>query len=77
MTREEAVNYLLSSGMSGEQIKAVLEPFTHEELLKKEADIIIYIKSDKDYDTTSIAEYLDNVIDDVHAILDYNIHVLN
>lgn len=77
MTREDAVNYLLSSGISGEQIKAVLEPFTHEEALKKEADIIIYIKSDKDYDTVSIAEYLDTVIDDVHAIVDYNIHVLN
>lgn len=77
MTREDAVNYLLSTGMSGEQIKAVLEPFTHEEELKKEADIIIYIKSDKDYDTTSIAEYLDNFIYDVHSIVDYNIHVLN
>ena len=77
MTREEAVNYLLSSGMSGEQIKAVLEPFTHEEILKKEADIIIYIKSDKYYNTVSVAEYLDDVIDNIHSIVDYNIHVLN
>ena len=77
MTREDAVNYLLATGMSGEQIKAVLEPFTHEEVLKKEADIIIYIKSDKDYYTSSIAEYLADIIDDIHSILDYNIHVLN
>ena len=77
MTREDAVNYLLSSGMSGEQIKAVLEPFTHEEVLKKEADIIIYIKTDKDYYTKSIAEYLDDALDNIHSIVDYNIHVLN
>ena len=32
MTRNEAINYLRSSGMSDDQIKAVSDAFTSEEL---------------------------------------------
>lgn len=76
MTREQAINYLLSSGMSGEQIKEVLEPFTHEEAFKKEADIIVYIKANKNFNIEYLAEHLDISLYAMAAVDDYQIHVL-
>lgn len=76
MTREQAINYLLSSGMSGEQIKEVLEPFTHEEAFKKEADIIVYIKANKNFNIEYLAEHLDISLYAMAAVDDYRIHVL-
>lgn len=37
MTREEAINYLKSSGMSDEQIKAVMDAFTCEDCISRQA----------------------------------------
>lgn len=76
MTREQAINYLLSSGMSGEQIKEVLEPFTHEEAFKKEADIIVYIKANKNFNIEYLAEHLDISLYAMAAVNYYQIHVL-
>lgn len=76
MTREQAINYLLSSGMSGDQIKAVLEPFTHEEAFKKEADIMVYIKANKNFNIQYLAEHLDISLYAMAAVDDYQIHVL-
>lgn len=76
MTREQAINYLLSSGMSGEQIKEVLEPFTHEEEFKKEADIIVYIKAKEDCNVINLAEHIDVSLYAISAVDDYRIHVL-
>lgn len=76
MTRVQAINYLLSSGMSNEQIKKVLEPFTHEEAFKKEADIIVYIKANKDYNALSLAEHINAIVYDISAVDDYQIYLL-
>lgn len=76
MTREQAINYLLSSGMSGEQIKEVLEPFTHEEAFKKEADIIVYIKANKNFNIEYLADHLGISLYVMAAVDDYRIHIL-
>lgn len=76
MTREQAVNYLLLSGLSGEQIKAVLEPFAHEEAFKKEADIIVYIKANEKCNILNLAEHIDVALSIISAADDYRIHVL-
>lgn len=68
MDRVEAVNYLLSSGLSGEQIKAVLEPFTHEEAFKKEADIMVYIKANEECNILNLVEHLDISLYDMSAV---------
>lgn len=76
MDRVEAVNYLLSSGLSGEQIKAVLEPFAHEEAFKKQADIIVYIKANKDCNALNLAEHINVMLYEISAVDDYRVHVL-
>ena len=45
MTREEAVNYLISSGLSEEQIKTVIEAFTCEDCISRQA-VLSYIYND-------------------------------
>ena len=40
MTREQAINYLKSSGMSQEQIKSVTDAFTCEDCISRQAVII-------------------------------------
>ena len=40
MTREQAINYLKSSGMTEEQIKTVMDAFTCEDCISREETIL-------------------------------------
>ena len=61
MTREQAINYLRSSGMSGEQIKAVEDAFTADDCISKQALI------DDLYEKISDVDIYERVTDIVEA----------
>ena len=51
MTREQAINYLRSSGMSDEQIKAIEDAFTADDCISKQALIDDLYAKIRDVDT--------------------------
>ena len=71
MTREQAINYLKSSGMSDEQIKAVMDAFTCEDCISREAvhDLIATWLSDYLLDDTrEILEVIDEKVEDLPSV---------
>lgn len=72
MTRTEAINYLKSSGMSDKQIETVINAFTCNDCISREAvhDLIATWLSDYLLDDTrEVLEVIDEKVEDLPSVI--------
>ena len=91
MTREQAINYLKSSGMSDEQIKAVVDAFNCEDAEEPEAEskeksmkkYCVYFKgrvefsSDSEDEDKILDEAYNHIFDDARTTSDADVTIVN
>ena len=65
-----------------EKIRAAVDAAVQQKALKEamkseqeDADIIIYIEVDKDYDRYSLSDHIEDILDDIFAIKDMTMFI--